>query len=50
MQGITLLKDCIEIDGEKYFHYTHNGKYKADKFIVWDGVHYYHRSPMFIEE
>ena len=50
MQGITLLKDTIEIDGEKYHHYTHNGKYKSDKWIVWEGVHYYHHNRLFVEE
>lgn len=44
MQGITFIKDTIEIDGEKYHHYTHFGKYKSDKWIVWDGVHYYNHS------
>ena len=41
MNTLSLLKNFIEIDGEKYYHYTYFGKYTATKFIVWEGIHYY---------
>ena len=41
MNTLGLLKDFIEIDGEKYYHYTYGGKYTSTKFIVIDGIHYY---------
>ena len=34
-------KDFLEIDGEKYYHYTYGGKYNATKFVVINGIHYY---------
>lgn len=44
LQGIKTTRDGIEIDGVKYKHYTHNGKYKSNAWVVWDGVHYYNHS------
>jgi hypothetical protein len=41
MNTLSILKDFITIDGERYWHYTAGGKWTATKFIVWDGVHFY---------
>jgi len=35
------IKDFVEIDGEKYWHYTFGGKYSSDKFVVINDIHYY---------
>lgn len=35
------IKDYIDIDGERYWHYTFGGKYNSTKFIVIKGIHYY---------
>ena len=50
MNTFSLLKDFITIDGERYWHYTHGGKYTSDKWIVVDGVHYYNSNKPLIEE
>ena len=41
MKDLGLIKEFIEIDGEKYFHYLFGGKYTCTKFIVINGIHYY---------
>lgn len=41
MKDLGLIREFIEIDGEKYFHYLFGGKYTCTKFIVVNGIHYY---------
>jgi len=41
MNTLSVKNDVITIDGERYYLYTHNGKYTSTKFISWDGIHYY---------
>ena len=50
MNTLGLLKDFIEIDGEKYYHYTNGGKYKCTKFIVVNGIHYYNGGKSLTED
>ena len=50
MNTFSLLKDFIEIDGVKYWHYTYGGKYTCTKFIVVDGNHYYNSNRPLIED
>lgn len=50
MNTLSLMKDFIEIDGEKYWHYTHGGKYTSTKFIVWNGIHFYNSNKPLIED
>lgn len=51
LQGIKQLKrGVLEIEGEKYFDYTYNFKYKSDKWIVWNGIHYYQKDMLYVEE
>ena len=41
MNTFSLLKDFINIDGVKYYHYELGGKWTATKFVVINGIHYY---------
>ena len=50
MNILSMLKDFIVIDGEKYWHYSFGGKYTSDKFIVWDKIHWYNSNKPLIEE
>lgn len=50
MNTFSLLKDFIEIDGEKYYHYVMGGKYSATKFVVVDGIHYYNSNKPLSDE
>jgi len=45
------LKEFIEIDDVKYYHYSFGGKYTCDKFVVINGVHWYNsnKPPVFEE-
>ena len=50
MNTLGLLKDVIEIDGEKYYHYTMGGKYSATKFVVINDIHYYNSNKPSLDE
>lgn len=49
MEAIQLLKNYLTIDGERYYHYTQNGKYHCDKFVVIDGIHYYNAKRVVVD-
>ena len=41
MNEVLRLKDYIDLDGTRYWHYTFGGKYTATKWIVVNGIHWY---------
>lgn len=42
-------KNYLTIDGERYYHFTAGGKWRATKWIVFEGVHYYNSQPILEE-
>jgi hypothetical protein len=41
MNNFKQTKDYLTIDEERYYHFSLGGKWKATKWIVFEGVHYY---------
>jgi hypothetical protein len=44
METLRQSKNFITFEEENYYHYEFGGKHTASKFVVYDGVSWYHSS------